>query len=166
LTSCDIFHPILSHFLGQTREKLPTDHDTGSTTTTPPPSGDAKAAAPSPVLDDEEADLEVLAPSAADDVFGSATPTSPAVEASDSVPAVPVVAPTLPLTNPVAQRIANNLPTDLSYNGFTPRADRVSQMPNAHNAQGLYPPDALIFVAKYVYKPPFPSLQVRKLYTN
>lgn len=78
-----------------------------------------------------------VAPLAEDDVFASAAHVV-------SVPCSGTVAP----QNPIAQRTANHLPSPAGYNGFTPRSDRVSQLPSAANAQGLYPPDALLFVAK------------------
>lgn len=49
--------------------------------------------------------------------------------------------------NAIARRIQSNLQVS-GYNGFTPRADRCDQIPSSLNAQGLYPPDALVFVAK------------------
>lgn len=34
--------------------------------------------------------------------------------------------------------------------GFTPRADRLAEVVSADNAQAIYPPQACVFVAKYV----------------
>lgn len=34
--------------------------------------------------------------------------------------------------------------------GFTPRADRLAEVISADNAQAIYPPQACVFVAKYV----------------
>ena len=51
--------------------------------------------------------------------------------------------------NPISQRILNNIRGPVAdFQGHAPRHDRVSQVPNANNAQGIFPPDALIFVAK------------------
>ncbi|KIW94955.1 uncharacterized protein Z519_04935 [Cladophialophora bantiana CBS 173.52] len=72
-----------------------------------------------------------IKPSEDDDVFGT----------SNSVPDGKVA------MNTVARRIINNLRPPAAYKGFTPRPDRVNQVPTAANAQGLYPPTALIFVA-------------------
>ncbi|KAH0829599.1 hypothetical protein AYO21_07556 [Fonsecaea monophora] len=72
-----------------------------------------------------------IEPSAEDDVFGAPSPVT-----NSSVP-----------VNTVARRIINNLRAPAGYNGFVPRPDRVNQVPTAANAQGLYPPTALIFVA-------------------
>ncbi|KIX05190.1 uncharacterized protein Z518_06062 [Rhinocladiella mackenziei CBS 650.93] len=70
-----------------------------------------------------------------DDVFGASTASEPAKDLAAAI------------QNPVARRITSNLRIPLGYNGFAPRPDRVAQLPNAANAQGLYSPDALIFVA-------------------
>lgn len=81
--------------------------------------------------------MDAIAPRADDDVFVSTTPAGPPPETS--------------APNPVAERILRNLNAPLvSYNGLAPRADRALQVPNAKNSQGIYPPDAAIFVAKYV----------------
>ncbi|OAP55827.1 hypothetical protein AYL99_09979 [Fonsecaea erecta] len=72
-----------------------------------------------------------IEPSAEDDVFGA--PSSVTINNNQA--------------HAIARRIVNNLRAPAGYNGFVPRADRVSQVPNAANAQGLYPPTALIFVA-------------------
>ena len=86
-----------------------------------------------------EAALETIAPRADDDVFASTTPQGPAPSA---------VAP-----HPVGERIIRGLQAPLmTYKGFLPRADRGTHVPTAKNAQGIYPPDAAIFVAKYVRK--------------
>ena len=51
--------------------------------------------------------------------------------------------------NPASQRIMRNLRGPATnFFGFAPRADRVNQIPSAANAQGIYSPEALIFVAK------------------
>jgi hypothetical protein len=53
--------------------------------------------------------------------------------------------------NQITHSIMNNFrapAASFSGAGFLPRADRASQMPNAANAQGIFSPDALIFVAK------------------
>ena len=83
-----------------------------------------------------------MEPRADDDVFVA----KPSAEVSkEFIPAS--LAP-----NPVAARITSNLRSPVVYNGFAPRPDRVAQVPTVANAQGLYPPDAGIFVAKYVYQ--------------
>ncbi|KIW25930.1 uncharacterized protein PV07_09064 [Cladophialophora immunda] len=82
-------------------------------------------------LKDASTTVAAIEPSAEDDVFGAPT--------SDTNGNVPV--------NTVARRIINNLRAPAGYNGFAPRPDRVNQIPTAANAQGLYPPTALIFVA-------------------
>ncbi|KAL2433949.1 hypothetical protein ABEF94_013500 [Exophiala dermatitidis] len=69
-----------------------------------------------------------MEPAVEDDVFGLST----AVELAEDIP------PT---------HVSGSIRMPLEYKGFTPRPDRVSQLPNVANAQGLYPPDALIFVA-------------------
>lgn len=104
--------------------------------TTPPPSGGPKT---DPIVQDttgisSKGVPAIIEPSADDDVFGGNTST----HVSNA-------------SNSVAQRIVSNLRGPAGYNGFAPRPDRVSQFPNAANAQGLYPPDALLFVAKYLH---------------
>ncbi len=51
--------------------------------------------------------------------------------------------------NPTSQRILQNLqaPTNI-FQGFEPRQDRLNQIATAANAQGIFTPQALIFVAK------------------
>ncbi|EXJ81836.1 hypothetical protein A1O1_07901 [Capronia coronata CBS 617.96] len=78
-----------------------------------------------------------MEPAKDDDVFGASATT----EHREDVIPVPLA------QNIVATRPEGNIRTPMAYNGFEPRPDRVSQLPNARNAQGLYPPDALIFVA-------------------
>ncbi|KAI1613020.1 hypothetical protein EDD36DRAFT_253026 [Exophiala viscosa] len=81
-----------------------------------------------------EAALDTIAPRADDDVFASTTPQGSA--------------PNTAAPHPVAERVLRNLQAPLiTYKGFIPRADRASHVPTAKNAQGIYPPDAAMFVA-------------------
>jgi hypothetical protein len=48
----------------------------------------------------------------------------------------------------VGQLILNNLRAPAGNYEFAPRPDRVNQIATAANAQGIFPPDALVFVAK------------------
>ena len=76
---------------------------------------------------------QAILPAAGDDVFES---TSTGTRNNTPV-------------NPVAERILSNLRAPANnYQGLAPRPDRVNQVPTAANAQGIFPPDALIFVAK------------------
>ncbi len=79
-----------------------------------------------------------VTPATEDDVFVSAPPTGPLVLAA--------------APNAIEQRIVHNLRPPVGPRGLQPRPDRVSQLPSARNAQGMFPPEALIFVAKYVRK--------------
>ncbi|EXJ54251.1 hypothetical protein A1O7_09588 [Cladophialophora yegresii CBS 114405] len=90
--------------------------------------------------------------SADDDVFGAMS----RVAATTNVAAAPAnaidIAPTASTSddsapNTLAHRILNNLRAPAASHGFAPRPDRVNQIPTAANAQGLFRPDALIFVA-------------------
>ncbi|EXJ82196.1 hypothetical protein A1O3_06009 [Capronia epimyces CBS 606.96] len=94
----------------------------------------ALAAVKTPTNVVESAKLE---PAKEDDVFGASTTAEPHEE----------VVPVAPAPLALAPRVEGTVRSQLAYNGFAPRPDRVSQLPNAINAQGLYPPDALIFVA-------------------
>ncbi|ETI26807.1 hypothetical protein G647_10252 [Cladophialophora carrionii CBS 160.54] len=89
---------------------------------------------------------------AEDDVFGATSPVATAtnvapavINANDVTPAATTSNDSAP--NPAAHRILNNLRAPAGSHSFAPRPDRVNQIPTAANAQGIFPPDALIFVA-------------------
>lgn len=69
-----------------------------------------------------------------DDVFAYAPPTGPAALRG--------------LPGHSSQSITPSFRGPVPFGSFEPRADRVLQGPNARNAQGMFPPEALIFVAK------------------
>lgn len=87
-------------------------------------------------------DAAKMEPAQEDDVFGASTTTEPPEGVAEIESANTAVE-----MRPEADTLAT-----LSYGGFTPRPDRIAQLPNALNAQGIYPPQSLIFVAKYVDK--------------
>ncbi|KAJ9494087.1 hypothetical protein LTR99_006670 [Exophiala xenobiotica] len=99
----------------------------GSTTTTPPLSAGAKD--PAVVQDVPLA----VTPAPEDDVFVSTPQNGPLVLAA--------------APNAIAQRIVHNLRPPVGPRALQPRPDRVSELPTARNAQGIFPPEALIFVA-------------------
>ncbi|KAK6385646.1 hypothetical protein LTS17_001216 [Exophiala oligosperma] len=69
-----------------------------------------------------------------DDVFAYAPPTGPAALRG--------------LPGHISQRVdASFRGPATAFGSFEPRADRLIQGPNARNAQGIFPPEALIFVA-------------------
>lgn len=85
------------------------------------------------IVDEAGSPTQAVLPVVRDPIFGGPSPNQ-----------IPAIHP--------AQRVMANIHTLPGSHGFAPRPDRVAQMPTAANAQGLYPPDALIFVAKWVLK--------------
>ena len=79
--------------------------------------------------------LSPLRPSADDDVFGAITTSGPNEHVSAA-------------TNALAARIAKRAQVSTHRTRFFPRPDRFTQIPTAANAQGLYPPNAILFVPK------------------
>ncbi|KIW14146.1 hypothetical protein PV08_06927 [Exophiala spinifera] len=74
-----------------------------------------------------------IAPSQEDDVFAYVPPSGPAALRA--------------VSGHVPQRISPSFRAPNAFGNFEPRPDRVLQTPNARNAQGMFPPEALIFVA-------------------
>ncbi|KAJ9605598.1 hypothetical protein H2200_010255 [Cladophialophora chaetospira] len=78
---------------------------------------------------------------------GSPTRQEIQVRGEDDVFETATSAPAFMAPNPAFQQVMHvRGPTTNSY-GFAPRPDRLSQAPTAANAQGIFPPEALIFVA-------------------
>ncbi|KAJ4581314.1 hypothetical protein HRR81_000352 [Exophiala dermatitidis] len=102
--------------------------ETGDAQLDPDASNNTPPEMPAVQITSEAPGSPKMEPAVEDDVFGLST----AVELAEDVPST---------------HVSGSIRMPLEYKGFTPRPDRVSQLPNVANAQGLYPPDALIFVA-------------------